>query len=198
MDVAKIQIKLFASTHSFPLSAVVPVFHEWIRIKKLPELMIDVASYDHVPSGPGILFVGHGSDYFVEENKGRVGLLYSRKRQFPAPTERLNDSFRRALNVAVALEADPALTGKLKFSTNELLFRVNDRLGAPNTQATFDSMKGELSSFFSEALGSPVQLVMVAEARELFSVSVKLATGAHAPKLTDVLARLGGAPANND
>lgn len=196
MNVAKIQIKLFASTHNFPLHAVVSVFHEWIRIKKLPELMIDVAPYDHVPSGPGILFVGHGSDYFVEEGKGRVGLLYSRKREFPAPAERLKDSFRRAVNVAVGLEADPALAGKLKFSTDELLFRVNDRLGAPSTQATFDSMKEELSSFFSEALGSAVELAMVCQPRELFSVSVKLAAGANAPKLADVLARLGGAPTN--
>lgn len=196
MNVAKIQIKLFASTHDVALPAFVPVFHEWIRLNKLPELMIDVAPYDHVPSGPGILFVGHGSDYYLDESKGRLGLLYSRKREAPAAAERLRDSLRRAVNVAVGLEASPTLSGKVKFATNELLFRVNDRLGAPSDQATLDAMKPELSAFFTETLGGPVQLALASSPRELFTVSVKLAAGQQAPTLADMLARLGGPPAN--
>lgn len=194
MNVEKIQIKLFATGHGAPLEAFVPVFHEWIRTKKLPELMIDVAPYDHVPSGPGILFVGHGSDYYIDEGKGRMGLLYSRKREAPAPSERLRDSFRRAVNVAAGLQAEASLG--VNFATDEILFRVNDRLGAPSTQATLDAMKGELTSFFTEALGGPVELKLASEPRELFAVSVKLAAGSKPSSLTEILARVGGAPTN--
>ncbi|MDX2023757.1 MAG: hypothetical protein SF187_26195 [Deltaproteobacteria bacterium] len=194
MNVQKIQIKLFTTNHSAHLEAFVPVFHEWIRTKKLPELMIDVAPYDHVPAGPGILFVGHGSDYYIDEGKGRLGLLYSRKREAPAPAERLRDSFRRAVNVAAGLQAEASLG--VKFATDELLFRVNDRLGAPSTQATLDAFKSELSAFFTEALGGPVELKLVSEPRELFTVSVTLAAGAKPQALTDILARLGGPPSN--
>lgn len=194
MNVQKIQIKLFATNHSAHIEAFVPVFHEWIRTKRLNELMIDVAPYDHVPSGPGILFVGHGSDYYIDEGKGRVGLLYSRKREAPAPAERLRDSFRRAVTVAAALEAEASLG--VKFATDELLFRANDRLAAPSSQSTFDALKGELTAFFTEALGGPVELKLVSEPRELLSVSVKLLAGTKPSALSDILARLGGPPTN--
>ncbi|MCG5051778.1 MAG: hypothetical protein KA712_02355 [Myxococcales bacterium] len=194
MQAEKLQIKLFATTHTVSLEAFVPVFHEWIRVNKLPELMIDVAPYDHVPHGPGILFVGHGSDYFIDEGKGRLGLLYSRKREAPAPGERLRDSLRRAVYVASQLEAEPSLAGHLKFATNELLLRVNDRLRLPSSPAAFEANKAELQAFFGDVLGTAVELSLVSEPRELFTVSVKLPPGAPSPSLAELLTRLGGPP----
>ena len=191
----KLQIKLFASQHDAPLDAFVPVFHDWIRENKLSELMIDVAPYDHVPSGPGILFVGHGSDYYMDESKGRLGLLYSRKRQGPPANERLRDSLRRVLHVASLLEAEPSLAGKLKFATDELLLKLNDRLAAPSSAETFAAHEAELRAFFVETFGAEVELTLVSEPRELFSVFMKLPAGAKAPSLTELLARLGGPPA---
>lgn len=191
----KLQIKLFATQHDVPLDAFVPVFHDWIRTGKLNELMIDVAPYEHVPSGPGILFVGHGSDYYIDEGKGRVGLLYSRKREAPAAGERLRDSLRRAVHVASLLETEPALGGKVKFATNELLLRVNDRLAAPSDVSTFNALKGELQAFFHEVFGGEAQLALVSQPRELFAVAVKLPAGVAPPSLQNLLERLGGPPA---
>lgn len=195
MIAEKLQFKLFASTHALPLDAFVPVFHEWIRLGKLSELMIDIAPYEHVPNGPGVLFVGHGSDYYLDEGKGRLGLLYSRKRQAPAPGERLRDGLRRAVHVAALLESDPVLVGKLKFTTNELLFRINDRLAAPSSTQTLEGLKPELQAFFQEVYGTQAELTLVSDPRELFSVAVKLPAGTTAPSLQDLLARLGGPPA---
>ena len=45
--------------------------------------MIDVANYAHVPKGPGVALIGHGTDYFIDEGEGRLGLLYNRKRGAP-------------------------------------------------------------------------------------------------------------------
>ena len=188
----KLQIKLFASQHDLALDAFVPVFHDWIRTNKLSELMIDVAPYDHVPSGPGILFVGHGTDYYMDESRGRLGLLYSRKRQGPPASERLRDSLRRALHVASLLEAESSLAGRLKFATNELLLKVNDRLAAPSSAETFAAHKAELQAFFVEAFGAEVELALVSEPREVFTVYMKLPQGVQGPTLTELLTRLGG------
>ena len=86
------------------------MFHRWIKQHALPELTIDVANYAHVPKGPGVVLIGHGSDYFMDEGEGRLGLLHNRKRAGLAPGERLADLARRTLHAAALLERDLALT----------------------------------------------------------------------------------------
>src|SRR5215470_2549285 len=135
MDAHKLQLKIFAtpdSARAVSLEAFIPVFHRWIKERLLPELVIDVANYAHVPQGPGVVLIGHGSDYFIDHGEGRMGLLYNRKRMAPAPDARLHDAFRRAIHAALLLEKDAALAGKLRFGTKEWLLRINDRLAAPN------------------------------------------------------------------
>src|SRR3954452_22308966 len=120
MQPEKLQLKLYTdrATGISP-EAFVVVFHNWIKKKLLPELMIDVANYGHVPKGPGVALIGHGSDYFIDEAEGRFGLLYSRKRTPPDAADRAADAFRRALHAAALLAADPAVAGKLRFRTGE-------------------------------------------------------------------------------
>src|SRR5579862_2439466 len=126
MDTQKYQLKIFAlpeSARAVELDAFTPVFHRWIKEHVLPELLVDVASYIHVPQAPGVVLIGHGSDYFMDESEGRLGLLHNRKRSGPPPASRLTDVARRTLHAALLLERDPALAGKMRFATNELLFR---------------------------------------------------------------------------
>ncbi|MEA2699054.1 MAG: hypothetical protein QOI66_3325, partial [Myxococcales bacterium] len=147
MDAHKLQLKIFVSADSarkVELESFIVVFHRWIKERLLPELTIDVANYAHVPKGPGVVLIGHGSDYFMDESEGRLGLLHNRKRAGFAPAERLEDLARRTLHAATLLERDPTLAGKLRFATGELLFRINDRLAAPNTPATFAALTPEL------------------------------------------------------
>jgi hypothetical protein len=195
MDAHKLQLKIYATpatAKGFEPEAVIPVFHRWIKDHALPELTIDVANYGHVPEGPGVVLIGHGSDYFLDEGEGRLGLLHNRKRAGFAPGERLSDLARRTLHAAALLERD--LAGKLAFATNELLFRVNDRLAAPNTDATFASLKGELEAFGKQLFGpsAPFELQRVGGPKELFAVRFK--TGAN-PPLATLLERAGGPPA---
>jgi len=197
MEAEKIQVKLFVKPGiDFDLETSVPTFHDFIRRSVLPELMIDVAPYDHVPEGPGILFVGHGSDYYLDEGKGRLGLLYSRKRMAPAPESRLKDSMRRCLFMAKLLQEDPYLQPPLRFSTSEALIRLNDRLRAPNTDATWETVKPKLEALFSELYeGAAFTLTPNTDApRELLSVSFSLTESDKAPDVDTLLGRLGGAP----
>jgi hypothetical protein len=194
MDAHKLQLKIYLtpeSAHTLDGEALVPVFHRWIKQHALPELTIDVASYGHVPNGPGVVLIGHGSDYFFDEGEGRPGLLHNRKRAGLAPAERLSDLARRTLYAASLLEKDLALTGKIKFATNELLFRVNDRLAAPNTDATFGALKPELDALASTIFGGPCDLTRVGGAKELFAVRIKSPTAA---PLATLLDRAGGPP----
>lgn len=191
MDATKLQVKVFAAG-ALPGETVIPIFHAWIKHKKLPELLIDVANYAHVPDGPGVALIGHGGDFFVDSEKGRLGLLYSRKRGAPAADVRLADAFRRALHAAAILEAEPALGGKVTFGGGELLFRINDRLAGPSGDATFAGVKAELEALGKTLFGgAPFELARSSRDKELFAVTLKCAAPARAK---DLLARLGGPP----
>lgn len=191
LDAHKLQVKLFAagSASKLALAQFIPVFHDWIKHHRLPELLIDVANYAHVPRGPGVALIGHQADYFIDEADGRPGLLYSRKREPPPPPERLPDAFRRALHAAVLLENEPSLTG-MRFRTDELFFRINDRLLAPPGEATFTTLRPALDALCARMFAAaPCKLALAGGPRELFSV---LITSDAQPDARTLLDRLGG------
>jgi len=194
MEAHKLQLKIYATSAAAKAvspEALIPVFHRWIKDHALPELTIDVANYGHVPKGPGVVLIGHGADYFMDEGEGRLGLLHNRKRSGSAPGERLADLARRTLHAAALLEKDPTLAGKLTFATNELLFKINDRLAAPNTDATFAALKGELEALGKQLFAGAFELAREGGPKDLFTARFK--SPASAP-LATLLERAGGPP----
>jgi hypothetical protein len=171
----RFQVKLYAQDPAgVDLERFVPIFHRWIRDDVLDELMIDVADYAHVHEGPGVVLVGHGSDYYVDLGEGRPGLLYSRKRDFDgdAPA-RLADALGRALRACKLLE-DDADAGGIRFRTDELLLRIPDRLHAPNTDATLEGLKPELDGVLGRLLeGTAYTLTREGDDRRAFTVRVR-------------------------
>jgi hypothetical protein len=195
MDAHKLQLKIFLtpdSAKALDAEAFVPVFHRWIKQRLLPEMTIDVASYAHVPEGPGVVLIGHGSDYFMDEGEKRLGLLHNRKRAGFASDQRLDDLARRTFFAAGLLEREPTFEGKIRFVTNELLFRVNDRLLAQNDEPTFSALRPELEAFGKKIFGGACELTRVGGPKELFGV--RLTTPVSAP-LATLLERAGGPPA---
>lgn len=192
MNAHKLQVKIFAEagTH-VALEAFIPVLHGWIKNHVLPELMIDVANYAHVPKGPGVVLIGHASDYFMDEADGRLGLLYNRKRAPPEPSQRMGDAFRRALHAAALLEKEPLLEGKLRFAPGELLVRLNDRLLAPNDDATFDAVRPELEQLGGILFAGPFELARAGTPRGPFAVTLSSPAKLD---LATMLGRLGGPP----
>jgi hypothetical protein len=194
MDPQKLQLKVFVtpeSARAVSLDAFIPVFHRWIKDHVLPELLVDVANYAHVPEGPGVVLIGHGSDYFMDLNEARLGLLHNRKRAGFGPAERLDDLARRTLHAASLLEQDPSLAGKVRFATNELLFRISDRL-SPNTDATLAAVRPELDALGKRIFQGPFELTRVGGPKELFGVRVTSTTNV---PLGALLERAGGPPA---
>ena len=189
MDSSKLAIKFFVQnptaveTHAF-----VPLFHNWIQTHAIADhLLIDVADYRHVESGPGTVLVSHEANYSTDMAGGKLGLLYTRKQPLPGDLNaRLAATFRFALQAAALIESAPAFAGKLKFRTDNAQFRINDRLAAPNTDETFASLKPELETFLTKLYGGPVKLHHKTDAETLFDVEL------HAPAQTvaELLKRL--------
>ncbi|HET6282802.1 MAG TPA: hypothetical protein VFH73_17695 [Polyangia bacterium] len=195
MDAHKLQLKIFAEPAAgaeLTLEPFIGIFHRWIKQRLLPELVIDVANYAHVPDGPGVVLIGHGSDYFIDRLDGRLGLLSSRKRAGLAPADRLTDLARRTFHAAALLEREPSLTGKLRFRPGELLFRLNDRLAAANTDAAFAALKPEIEALAKLLYAGPFEITRVGGRKDLLSLRI---TSNAAVSLATLLERAGGPPA---
>ena len=134
-----IHIKLFVEDPSaITLTDAIAVFHRWIQTSTVPELLIDVADYSHVPHGPGVMLIGHEAYYSLDMGKGRLGLLYQRKARMEGPdVENLNAAWQTVRAAADLLEQEPEFRGKLQFRRDEVAITLNDRLLYPNTAATW-------------------------------------------------------------
>src|SRR5260221_13859166 len=107
----------------------ISVFHRWIQERVCPEMLIDVADYRHVPNGPGVMLIGHEANYSLDNTKGRLGLLYSRKQEGGGAQENLRQAFDAA--VAACGRLEQAFAGKLKFEAGDCEFSINNRLLSP-------------------------------------------------------------------
>jgi hypothetical protein len=182
MDATRLDVKLFVEASSrFELPALIPVFHTWIQQSTIDdELLIDVTDYSHVIDGPGVLLVGHEAQYGLEQSKGRTGLLYSQRRaRVDGFESALRYSLRHALRAASLLEKEESLRGKLKFSGQELLIRINDRLRAPNTLETWKAVEPTLRAVLSPLFGAQLSLEPEPPGLPLFSVRARSANPAN-------------------
>ena len=170
------QVKFFLDTTN-PIDGALftGVFQRWIQENALGELLIDVADYRHVFQGPGTVLIGHESDYTIDSRDGRLGLLYTRKRQTTEDVAtQLRTSLQRTFKAADLLEHEAAFKPALKFKADEIEVRFVDRLQFLNVPQTFDSIKDDVTAVLSEFYGAyPVQIEQVqGDARDLFALKV--------------------------
>jgi hypothetical protein len=155
---------------------LIPVFHRWIQRQVFPEaLLIDVADYSVVPAGPGVMLIGHHANISLDNRQNRVGMLYNRKTVMDGSfADKLRHSYEGALAAAHRLEQEPEFLGKITFDDSDLELFVNDRLLAPNTQETWNRLRGEIEKVF----GPGAALEWNGAGRELFRVRVRAAAPA--------------------
>ena len=141
-DLVRIGAKLYAENPEvIDLEAYVPLFHGWIQQKTLDGVPIDVADYAHVPDGPGVMLIGHEADHSIDLGEGRPGIVYQRKRDAEGDLGgRFAAAIEAADRLATELEDDLAAAG-VRFGRDEILIRINDRLAAPNDDATLDALR---------------------------------------------------------
>ncbi|MBW2387054.1 MAG: hypothetical protein JRG89_01340 [Deltaproteobacteria bacterium] len=135
------------------LHAFIPVFHEFIREKKVEGLLIDVADYSHVPEGPGIVLIGHDVDYSIDQTGGRSGILTLRKRiEGGSLADLLDDTVRKCL-LAVKAVQENGSTGMI-FSTAALQVQLVDRLAAANSDEGYASFQAEFEGLAARLFGT--------------------------------------------
>jgi hypothetical protein len=174
-----VNVKLLASAGEPDslLDAAIPVFHRWIQAGALPELLIDVADYRHVPDGPGVILIGHEANYSLDCSNGRLGLLYNRKSICGnAFEERLSLAYERAHDAARRLEREPEFAGRLSFDAHRCEVLINDRRLAPNNAETWALVRPELESFFRRLWGEEdIRLDWISrDPRERFRVAAQV------------------------
>lgn len=147
------------------------MFHSFIREKALNEIWIGVANYAHVKRGPGVLLIAHHAHYAMDEGDGELGVLYARKRGAEGDTEaRFVDALQRTKSFADAVTDAEGTSGKVSFETERLLLGAQDRLNAPNNQATFDAHKDAIASALTRSLGGKYTLTRAGAPRSPFTV----------------------------
>ena len=155
MELQHVNVKLFVKNpEEVDLEALIPVFHSWIQNQASGELLLDVADYRHVRSGPGVVLIGHQGNYSLDNTGGRLGVRYNRKAALEGTNQdRLVQATQAALAACQRLETEPRLDGKIQFNGREMEVFINDRLLAPNTPETRAAADSEFRTFFSTLFG---------------------------------------------
>ena len=174
MQAQQLSVKLFAADPgAVVMGAFAAIFHRWIQEKRIPhQLLIDVADYQHVPDGPGIVLIAHQAHYAIDGERGPLGLLYSVKRDPPGElADKLVEAFRDAVAAARALEEDPARP--IRFRGDRVRLGVMSRNLAPNTGETFAAARPALEAFAARLYpGRPAAIAHLAAPREPFAVDI--------------------------
>lgn len=141
------------------------IFHTWVANQSLPEMMIDVADYRHVPNGPGVVMIGHEADYYMDNTDGKPGLRYVRKvASDDGAEQQVANAFSAASSACIRLEEEIA---GLRFSRTEFELTINDRAIAPNTAETRNALESLLSQVLHNVLGCEASLVIQQDERKL-------------------------------
>jgi hypothetical protein len=156
MSMQHVNIKVFAKTDGdVNVADAIPVFHRWIQKRDLPEMLIDVADYSHVPEGPGVLLIAHEANYSLDYARDQLGLLYNRKAAGSGDAqEELGQAYGAAISACRRLEKEPEFQDKLYFDTHHLEIVFNDRLLHPNTDESWGEVKPEATRFFDGIFGA--------------------------------------------
>ena len=137
--IPRVCIRLYAVSGSVPDTTIIPIFHRWIRDRMLDFVFIDVADYAHVPEGPGVMLVTDGVTFGLDRADGRVALLAQQRRPAEGTmADAIALALQQTLAVADALEREGSLRGTLSFDRSRIRIEINDRLLAPNDDASFD------------------------------------------------------------
>jgi len=191
MELQHLNLKIFAeeSAQGIPFDAYIPIFHSWIQKKATEEMLLDVADYAHVPQGPGVMLIGHQAAISMDQNEGRLGLLYNRKvKEEGSPSDKLTRLFRWAFAHAKRLEDEASLGGKLRFKAGSLQLIVSDRLLAPNTEENGKALQAEVAKLLPGIYGeASLRATRHPDPRERLTLDLDIGTSL---SVTDVLQKL--------
>ena len=152
-DLQHVNVKFFVKA-KVALEDAINVFHSWIQQQKLDDLLIDVADYRHVPSGPGVILVGHHAHYALDNAEGQLGVLYNRKSKVELKgAAQVEQAIKIAQTVCGYLAEEEVFRGKLEIDGGRLQVSINDRLIGPNTDEAFQRLLPDLTAALVAVFG---------------------------------------------
>jgi hypothetical protein len=185
MDLHRIQLKFYLN----PPADLSPeeafrAFSAWIPTTS-DQTLVDVADYSHLPDGPLTVLVGHQANYTLDHSDRRLGLLYSRKQPLEGG---LRQALGEALKACRRLEEEPELAGRISFAGGEFLLVANDRLRAPNAEATRQALAPQLDAALARLYpGARLDLTRDPDPRLRFNLLVRADAS---PAVADLLKNL--------
>lgn len=155
-DLKQFDIRIYAnSSQGADTDAFMGVLQRWIQQHTVPGVLIDVADYGHIHHGHGTILIAHEYNLSVDYAEGKMALLVRVKRPAEATlTARIEAALRLALQACRLLEQEPAFAGKLSFDSSAFVFVANDRLLAPNTDASYAALKPAVEAAAKAVFGA--------------------------------------------
>jgi hypothetical protein len=194
-DLQRLNVKFFlADSTALSPEQAFRVFNDWIP-RTTDEVLVDVADYSHLAEGPLTLLVGHEANYCLDNGRGELGLLYSRKQPLSGSlSARLALVLQAALKACCRLEQEPDLAGKVKFRGDEFLLIANDRRRAANGEDGAKTLRAALEPVLVKLFaGAPFAVERDADPLLRLNLRVGARAAFDAAALLANLA--GGAPA---
>ena len=190
MDLQQINIKVFTTEDShINYENFIRVFNRWMAEGE-PEEYLNYADYSFTEAGPGVLLISKGTNYSIDAARYRHGFLYNQKHKVEGDNrQKIHQAFTETLQRCVRIEEAEELENAVHLNGDEILFFINNRHIAPNTQEMFDAIQPDLTAVLEQMYGGDDFTVELAfeDVRERFAVQIS----AHSGKgVADLLANL--------
>lgn len=179
-DLQRIHVKMLAQAPpGFRLDPFLVIFGHWRQDKKHPARWVDLADYAHMARGPGILLAGHQGNFGIDLNRPGLGLLYAGKKDFDGSNdERIVEAFRRCLDLAKALIAEPAYPAELQLRPEAWEFCINDRLRFPNNDETDGELRPAIEAALNKLFGKRgCEMQRDSDPQRRYGFSIRAAAG---------------------
>ena len=155
MDLQQINIKVFVTEDShIRYENFIKVFNRWMEEADQDDYL-NYADYSFTHAGPGVLLISKRANYSIDNAHNRHGLLYNRKHKWDGNnSQKLHRAFVETLQRCRRLEEAEELENVVRFNGDDILFMVNNRHIAPNTDESFQGIRQELSLVLQQMYGS--------------------------------------------
>ena len=146
MDLQQINIKIFASDDSqIVYTNFIKVFNRWMEEGEQDDYL-NYADYSFTHAGPGVLLMSKQANYSIDCSDLQHGFLYNQKHVVSGSNQqKIRQSFIKALVLAAKLQSSDELESQVRFDGNQILFFINNRNIAMNTDASFELIQAELN-----------------------------------------------------
>ena len=180
MDLQQINIKVFTTEDSsINYENFIRVFNRWMAEGE-PDEYLNYADYSFTHAGPGVLLISASTNYSIDAASSRHGFLYNRKHKVEGDNrEKIRQAFSETLQRCARLEEADELEDEVHLNGNEILFMINNRHIAPNTQEIFEAILPDLTAVLEQVYGGNDFTVerTSEDTRERFAVQISARSG---------------------